>query len=256
MSVSYYRDIFVQNEIYKEEEVMNHETDLVIASLIEKKMSLLNDNIYLIREYIVLSFLFKKGLGLDDRYNYIRGLIYSSQYISLEDFQYTVSLFTDMNLVDEELCRTAFSSRTASEIDENFIDSYINILDDPAKMQAEIVGRKLIKQLDLSLDTINAETEDDLELIENDYNFSEELDSYFIIAFDIVEKIKQLKNSYPLYVKNMMKKKHINKDSEDYEMVLAGMNDYYETIIKLFDTYFDNVFSELKKNSLNLALTI
>ena len=54
----------------------------------------------------------------------------------------------------------------------------------------------------------------------------------------------------------MMKKKHINKDSEDYEMVLAGMNDYYETIIKLFDTYFDNVFSELKKNSLNLALTI
>ena len=145
----FYEEEFDKREIYSYKEMIDHKKDVDNAYIIEKRMAELNNNIDLIRYYIIISYYFKKDLELEDRYNYIRGLIYSSQYINDNDFDNIMEIFNPEEYEDF-FEKSVFEVKTYSDSsDEEFFRNYIadrnNMIESLDKSVVEKIDKKFIQ---------------------------------------------------------------------------------------------------------------
>ena len=249
-----YKTVFVNMKIYNIDDLVVDKKPIDIANIVEKRMLAQNNNVDAIRNNIVLSYTFKKDLKLEERYNYVRGLIYSRQYISYEDYEDVVELFSEFNLLEDEIYKTIFSSRDSNEEDKDFIKDYINIFNDSTLMLNEIVKRndgdepKII-----SLSYSNEDSQDEDFQVEY-YN---DIKLYYKILSDTINRVKQMELNYTLYKKSIMKSKNIKDvNSVEYKYVEMGMDDYYNFVIESINNLINKKMDDLKRNSKNLALTI
>ena len=80
-----YANIFYQNKIFALDDIKTFKNKVNEACKIEKYFSSLLPNVEYIREYIIYSYIFEKKLNINNRINYIKGLVYASDYVDLDD---------------------------------------------------------------------------------------------------------------------------------------------------------------------------
>ena len=262
---------FYKSRIFSLKDKEEFKEKLAEAIKVEGYFFNLVPNVELIRPYILMSYRLNKDITFEDRILYIRGLIYASDYIDLndlynlpEEFTYfemstNMELYTKKNTVwnytaylacmntKEEIDRLLTASNDSeyqNTINDEHVVSDENTYEIDSEMfekLAEFVKRNKgidIEDKDIQI-SIESEEENDNDKedfisIEDKLNiFLEKLKDYLECTID-----EKLKNGY---IKE-----------EDIQMVLNGMSDWFVLIFKSINDLIEINQFQLNYNNENL----
>ena len=75
-----YANVFYKNKIFSLSDVNLFRNKVEEAEKIDNFFLYVIPNMNHIRDYIIYSYIFEKNLAIEDRINYIKGLVYASDY--------------------------------------------------------------------------------------------------------------------------------------------------------------------------------
>ncbi|MBQ3475462.1 MAG: hypothetical protein IJH20_04770 [Bacilli bacterium] len=262
-----YMHSFYHECIFTIDELEEHLGDIKIAENIEKELSKHNSNIDIIRELILRSFKFRKDLSFADRYNYVKGMIYSRQFLNEDDIDAMEKSFEN-DQDDKIIAKSVFGIRNYTD---NFdYEFYYNYLDNIRFENSEDLKKKakridnLIKK---SKERYEKDLRDELKFEEAEKEKVEEEDAVVVEVeetveeelFDIsdlsfVDRIIFAKKYYPIYKKGIFKSKKIKKRGPEYKMISAGMDDQFNMMIHLYENTYRIFVNDFVRKNKNLTL--
>lgn len=287
MSFNYY-DALIDNNIIAIDDYKKLKEQIRICNALEIHMSGKNINTDLIRSFIIMSYQFDKSdMEFLQRYDYIRGLIYSSQYASYDGFVEDLEELSkyDMEIIDDVLSTSAVDLKIITGEDKNdnyYVDYFDQILFDVTfrlesffDQTREITVRQLVNEIVQNKKSIN-NIGDNAEKIENEESQNNQLGNKKDDSEDIVEITEQdikdylkedimtvykkfflMLNDFPAYVSDVFDSKNIvEEDSDEFKMVQKGMIDYFNYIVTLYKNCFAFYADYYKYSSKNLGLNI
>lgn len=262
---SFYREcVFTLDEMFEDD------TCIKDAEAIEKKLMKNNSNRDIISSVIIRSFKFRKDLSREDRYNYVKGMIYSRQFINEGDIDNLEKTF-DLCNSDKILGKSVFGIRNFT--DDYDYEYYYNYLDNirfdtsedlikkSKKIEELILKSKERYEADLLAEkeyqeTISEESEED---DEEEEEIEEETfkDEFFNVDdLSITDRILFSKKYYPIYKEGLLIHKGIKEDSKEYSMVSQGMDDQFYFMMNLYENTYNLLVKDFIKRSKNLSLGI
>lgn len=264
---SYSLELYKRN-IFSLKELKKYQDSIKLADEVENYFINYNSNIDLIRNNIITSYVFKPVMNLDDRINYVKGIIYSKQFMNEEDLYKLEETFNNLMPGDEILELSLFSVRSFS--DEFDYDYYYNYLRNTRydEKYNEIRDEHFIKTLiEKSKEKFNKDMEEeqheennvivDEEIDENEKDdFDIERDAYKMEDLSIRDRIKFSKEYFPIYVDGIINNKGIKEGTKEYEYLSKGMFDYFSYIIYQYEETFNFFYKEFLRNSKNLTLNL
>lgn len=217
------------------------------AKKIEKYFFNIVPNIQPLQEIIAFSFKLNPNLYIFDRINYIRGIVYCQDYIDFEDINLFCDEVFNKAIVDFP---TIFKEKSFSESKK--LDFFDNIM-----VADRLKGDNFYA---ISLENENEEYENDDEfnidgistLLKEIDNLIDELtptecedNSESTIEEELQEispedKIELFKQNFNRYVDMIMSSKKIdeNKNGNAYLCVILGMQDWFNYVINIIETYY------------------
>lgn len=254
---------FYKRNLFNIADELNFGSKVREAEKLEKMFLEKNGNIDLIRENILISYYLDKEIKDELRYQYIRGIIYSRQYID----------YTDVEKFKEELEKefeannlsdTLFSIKTSTTCyDDELFANYLAIQEsrdsDKTEKEVEDITKMIKDELEknhIPFDII-VETEDADSLEEQIYEDEDCPNVYTAYSLTCYEKINMFDEKFEIYLKGIISQKQIDKLSENEQrMIYKGAYDWFNKMIKdLKDAY--NFQEKMGKyNSRILSLNI
>ena len=265
---SYSLELYKRN-IFSLEELDKYKESIKIANEVESYFLERNNNIDLIRNNIILSYNFIRELNLEERINYVKGIIFSRQFMNEKDVLELNNTFSNAIPGDEILEKSLFSVRNFSDDfdyeyyynylrnvkydekldklrDENFIKSLIQ--------QSREKFNKNMEELDKdSKKVIVDEIEEDNDE-EDDFDINK--DSYVVDELSIPDRIKFSKEYFPVYLDGILNAKNIKEGTTEYIFLSKGMVDYFSYIIYQYEETYNFLYKDFLRNSKNLTLNI
>ena len=260
-----YMYAFYKEFVYSVEEMGQNLDQIEIANEVEKRLGKNNYNLDIIRDMIVRSFKYKKGLSLEDRYNYVRGMIYSSQYLNEKDIDDLEDSFRKAH-DDKILAQSLFAIRPFT--DEFDYDYFLNYLDnirfesneDVLKNNGDL--KDLVKKAKEKYEQEQfspmeePEAKEYLDEEDEENEEEEEVENFKMRDLSIRERIAFFFDYFPVYVQGITKHKNIKKRSNEYKLVVEGMKDYFNYIIHVYENTYEILVKDFIKSSKNLTLNI
>lgn len=240
---------FYKNHIFTIEELMNRRDEQDNAKYIEDYYSSFNNNVDIIRDCILNSYRLNKYLTKEERLHYVRGIMYSNQYLNIEDFDNFVEIICSDK--KESLEQSVFRVRHSSnDYDEDFFANYARML----TCNFENLGVE---------EDLESKEDDDISIdMKEDGNEEEEdiTESYKsrLTALSAIERIDYLDANFDHYMEGILKFKKINKrkDKFAYNLILQGAEDYFTYVRDLFYETYEFIVEEKKRKSKNFLLSI
>ena len=262
-----YMHSFYHECVYSIEEMAEHLDQIQIAENVEKRLSKYNDNLDIIREMIIRSFKFRKDLSEDDRYNYVKGMIYSRQFLNENDIDTMEKSFED-DQDDKILAKSVFGIRNyTNDFDYEY---YYNYMDNVRFENSEDLKKKVKKIDDLikkskekfeqdireeqAYEEAAKEMEEDEDAVAVDVEETVEEEFFDVSDLSFLDRIIFAKKYYPVYKEGLLKYKKIKKRGPDYKMVSAGMDDQFNMMIHLYENTYRIFVNNFVKKSKNLTL--
>ena len=252
---------FYNNGTFSLDELKTFEKEVKIAEATEDHFRLFTNEIEAIRDNILISYKFKKELPLEDRINYVRGIVYARQFMDDKD---VIQLIEEFDRKDKYIYeKSLFSIRTLSdEFDYAFYHDYIqNCIKDDDKSLIETSEKlsKLVKQAREEYDrALKAPDEgivkDNSVMLQDDEDGSKT--RYTIDKLTLMERFMLAKEYFPVYQEGIYKTKGITKEDKCYQMVNEGMTDYNNYIMNLFEDTYNFMKKEFFRSTKNLTLVI
>lgn len=269
---------FYNNGTFSLDESKTFEKEVKIAEATEDHFKLFTNEIEAIRDNILISYKFKKELPLEDRINYVRGIVYARQFMDEKD---VIQLIEEFDRKDKYIYeKSLFSIRTLSdEFDYAFYHDYIqNCIKDDDKSLIETSEKlsKLVKQAREAYEralkapdegivkdnSVMLQDDEDDDADYDDYpeeEFEDEDGSktrYSIDELTLMERFMLAKEYFPVYQEGIYKTKGITKEDKCYQMVNEGMTDYNNYIMNLFEDTYNFMKKEFFRSTKNLTLVI
>lgn len=239
------------------------------AKKIEKYFFNIVPNIDKIKNIIAFSFKLNPYLNYLDRINYIRGIIYSQDYIDYNDISEFYNLISDYTYVVD--IPTIFKEKAFRE-DKNldFFDDLM-VID---KLYGNNIFSDFINNDASSYDEENDQEEDEDENENDEQNsntvstivkevaeiinsvgqsntnhiITYEFDNYDNVDVTPKQKINMFKKNFNRYVDIILKCKEIdeNKNQRAYICVILGMTDWFDFVIDKLETIYNIAEAEKK----------
>ena len=240
-----YANRFYQNNIFSLDDIETFKNKVIEAIEIEKHFFNLLPNVEFIREYIIYSYVFEKNLNIDDRINYIKGLVYASDYVDLDDlncisddinflnnFDYEPDEIEKQNGYNFNFNKSSiwkFTSYFSMSNQNDFLDH----LEESTLIEVEIhnnFGSELLNNANFKNQIKNANV-NYIEMIEQEKN-NNEIDNYDDGFISVEDKINLFESNTENYIqKTMLLKIELGKiTNKDMPKIIAGMNRWFEFI--------------------------
>lgn len=265
---------FNYGKYFYEHKIFNIEDDSQInkmskaiedAKRIEKYFFKIVPNIDKIQSIIAFSFKINPCLEYIDRINYIRGIVYSQDYIDYNDVIEFYNLITNYEYVVD--IPTIFNEKAFCEFENT--DFFDNLMVVNKLYEEDIFSNFIIYNSSEEED----EYDEDEEQEDNDFdsneipalvcegakiinNLEEGTNNVQISEFsedntiDITpkQKIAEFKENFNRYVNMVLECKNIDKDKNPkaYMVIILGMTDWFNFVIDIIDTINDIAEAEKK----------
>ena len=249
---SYYYEFYHQ-EIFDIDEMLEHKEQIEIAEKVENYLNSKNDNIDLIRSAIICSYKFEKKLDYEERLYFVRGILYSRQFMNENDL---VNFSFDLSECDSEVLeKSLFEIRDFSDdYDREFFEDYLNNIKIIEEDITEDYLRNRIDALGVPISETEMVKTDEDEITVDEF-FA---DSYEMKNLLPKERIDLFKEYYQYFKNGVLKNKNISKDNNplEYEFVSKGMDAYNQFITGSFELMYEFSSEQFKRKSKNFLLSI
>ena len=246
-------DITSKDELYKMKRALED------CKKIEKYFFTVLPNINAIKNIIAFSFKLNRTLRYRNRIEYIRGIIYSQDYIDFNDVIKFSNLVTDYGYVVD--LPTIFNEKCDTEYaDIDFFEDLMII--DNLNGKSAYDALSYMEFEDENEEDDEPEDEDDKQIdgivtmlknINNSIGEKEEVkrDVPFdkrMIQITPEKKIENFKKNFRKYINIVFESKEINKeqDKREYTYVVLGMKDWFKFVIDIIETIY-NISKEEKR---------
>lgn len=274
---------FYHKEIFDLDETEKFKREVEIAEKVESYYHVYSDNLEEIRKSILTSYKLRRELSLEDRIAYVKGIIYSRQYMNESDLD---ELFEEFAKKEKYSVynKTVFNIRTTSDSEDydffyNFIQNSTSNKDNSKKvvqMFQDLIEKSKIeyeKRITEGLDQEEEEEEKNLvkdnavDLMDEDEDNEENEKNITVDEFfsgfkyvredlSLIDRFYLLKEYFPVYAEGILNFKGITEDNKDYPMIVNGMFDYNKHITAIYEMTYDYLNDEFLRKTKNLSLLI
>lgn len=242
-----YANVFYKNKIFSLSDVNLFRNKVEEAEKIDNFFLYVIPNMNHIRDYIIYSYIFEKNLAIEDRINYIKGLVYASDYVDFNDldclsedirflnnFDYEPDVHEKQNYYNYNFKKYSiwkFTSYFKSANQNDFLDQ----LEESQTIEVKINNNENnILNNDVFARQLDNANVCSVKLIENENSTTNPTkdDDYDDGFISVEKKLELFETNAEKYIqKTMLLKINENKiTNEDMPKVIAGMDRWFEFI--------------------------
>lgn len=266
---------FYNKSYFDLEDTDRFKKQVEIAEQVEKYYLRFSDNIEEIRNSILISYKFRKDLSLEDRKAYVKGIIFSRQFMNENDVYELIDDF-DRRKTDNSYDRSIFNIRTWS--DEFDYDFFYNFLRNTYTNKTDAINKisekylEFVKKIKLEQENKSDEEENEIEELvkDNSVALEDEDDeeenvtveeffpkkNYINDNLSLLDRLEISKEYFESYAEGTLKYKNITEDDKEYPLVVNGLFEYNRYITHIFERTYKFLANEYLRKTKNLSLLI
>ncbi|MBR3116971.1 MAG: hypothetical protein IKF36_03750 [Bacilli bacterium] len=260
------------------DDIDTFKNEVEIAEKTEEYYLRFSDNTEEIRNSVLISYKFRRNLSLEDRKAYVKGIIFSRQFMNENDVYELIDDF-DRRKTDNSYDKSIFSIRTWS--DEFDYDFFYNFLRNTYTNKIDAINKKsekyleFVKKIKLEQENKSDEEENETEelvkdnsvALEDEDDEEEEEENVTVEEFfpkknyindnlSLLDRLEISKEYFESYAEGTLKYKNITEDDKEYPLVVNGLFEYNRYITHIYERTYKFLANEYLRKTKNLSLLI